>query len=101
VAFGVLVVVGRLEGTHSLAHKWKVSRERADGKDEWLSRVVPGFIRMTVFVKKGRSQPAATSFFITTIKCDHIAPASDKVRNQYPEMIPYHDTTSFTISRQS
>jgi hypothetical protein len=32
VAFGVVIVVGRLEGANRLAHQRKITRERADGK---------------------------------------------------------------------
>ena len=39
VTFGILIVVGRLEGTNSLAHERKVARQGADGEDERLVRI--------------------------------------------------------------
>ena len=59
VAFGVLVVVGRLEGADRLAHEREVAGQRADGEDERLLRIVPRPVRLGVLHEEKRGEAAA------------------------------------------
>ena len=94
VAFGVLIVVGRLEGADGLAHEREVSGERPDGEDERLFRVVPGPVREPVFVEKQGRQPAPAGNGVSAVEVGYGAPPGGKIDDEYSEMIPDHDASS-------
>ena len=59
MAFGILIVIGRLEGADGLAHQREIAGQRADGENERLVRIIPWPVRMAVPAEKKRRKPAA------------------------------------------
>ncbi len=68
MTFGVLVVVGRLEGAHGLAHEREVAGQRADGKDQGLLRIIPGPVRPPEFVEEQCRQAAAAGKLLAPVQ---------------------------------
>ena len=86
----VLVMVWRLEGTDRLAHEREIAGERTDGEDEWLIRIVPWFLRMSIGAEQVSCKPAATSNRVSAVHGSSFAATSAKVNCKYSEVFPDH-----------
>jgi hypothetical protein len=66
-------MVRRLEGTHGLAHKGEISGQWAYSKNEGLLRVIPWFIKLSVFVEQERRKTTSTCYLIPSRNFDNSA----------------------------
>ena len=90
VTLCVLVMVGRLEGTDRLAHERKIAGERTDGEYEWLIRIVPWFLRMSIGAEQVSCKAAATNKRVSAVHGYYFSSTSAKVNCKYSEVFPDH-----------